>query len=504
MKLELWKGQLLDTALGKTNYSIYTLMFMVLSALVIACVFNYVYNLANAKLIVKAEVGLRKNYFTALLKKNMSEYITIPEGKINADYTDKIATIRSEYFITLSLVVQHLLLFIVALTTLFLVNAKVAAVEVLASCVPIFLPVVLKKPLLKKSKAQMQEIEKHFSLVQTWLKGFDIIKVFSAEKYLIFRYDKTNELLRKKEMEFENVKTIETSLSFIGSAFVHIVMAAYCAYLVFLNSITAGEYYSVMGLIGLLSAPMFWAARRIKSIYTSRPARQAMVDFIEAYHKAGIEKLENFTIEAKDVTFGYTEEKILIDANFTFKQHEKILILGESGSGKSTIMKLLLGMYTPDTGSLTIGGVPPAEIKNITDVISIQQQEVYIFKMNLMDNLLLDDTIHIETVKETLTAVGLNKYTSEKYLKETVIGEEYGFSGGEKKRIGIARAVLRKRPIMIFDEPFANIDNENMEKVKHLILGIKDATVIIISHIVDDEIKKLFDTIYWFKNGCLN
>ncbi len=434
----------------------------------------------------------------------MSEYITIPEGKINADYTDKIGTVKTEYFIMLSLVVQHFLLFIVALTTLFLVNAKIAAVEVLASCVPIFIQVVLKKPILKKSKAQMEEIEKHFSMLRTWLKGFDIIKVFSAEKYIIFRYDKTNELLRKK-MEFENVKTLETSLSFISSAFVHIVMAAYCACLVFSNYITVGKYYSVMGLIGLLSVPMFWAARRIKSIYASRPARQVMVEFIDTQHRSGtIKKLENYNIEAKDITFGYTEEKILIDANFNFKQNEKILILGESGSGKSTIIKLLSGMYTPDKGTFTIGGAAVAEIKNLTDIISIQQQEAYIFKINLIDNLLLDKTVCEETAKEMLTAIGLDKYTSEKYLKETVIGEEYGFSGGEKKRIGIARAVLRKRPIMIFDEPFANIDYENMEKVKNIILGIKDATVIIISHIADNEIKKSFDRIYRFKNGGLH
>jgi len=217
----------------------------------------------------------------------MVSSINFVTGKINADYTDKIGTVKTEYFIMLSLVVQHFLLFIVALTTLFLVNAKIAAVEVLASCVPIFIQVVLKKPILKKSKAQMEEIEKHFSMVRTWLKGFDIIKVFSAEKYIIFRYDKTNELLRKKEMEFENVKTLETSLSFISSAFVHIVMAAYCACLVFSNYITVGKYYSVMGLIGLLSVPMFWAARRIKSIYASRPARQVMVEFIDTQHRSG-------------------------------------------------------------------------------------------------------------------------------------------------------------------------------------------------------------------------
>jgi len=118
--------------------------------------------------------------------------------------------------------------------------------------------------------------------------------------------------------------------------------------------------------------------------------------------------------------------------------------------------------------------------------------------MNLVDNLFLDKDISEERVKDVLDSLGLNKYTQDKYLKETVIGETYGFSGGEKKRISIARAVLHKRPIMIFDEPLANIDNENIERVKKIIFGIKDSTVIIISHIADAETKKMFDRIYKF------
>ena len=345
----------------------------------------------------------------------------------------------------------------------------------------------------------MEAVEKHFSAVRTWLKGIDIIKVFSCEQYIIFRYDKINEFLRKKQMDAINVSCLEIGVSFFVSAIVNLLMTAYCAYYVYKGVFSIGEFYTIMGLIGILSRPMYWTANLLKTFFSSRPVRDAMIEFIDAKTETGeIGNLNEFNIDAVGLSFSYNEKKVLNNTDFTFKQNEKILILGESGSGKSTIMRLLLGMYAPDSGSLTIGGVAPKKIKNIADIISIQQQEAYIFKMNLVDNLFLDKDISEERVKDVLDSLGLNKYTQDKYLKETVIGETYGFSGGEKKRISIARAVLHKRPIMIFDEPLANIDDENIERVKKIIFGIKDSTVIIISHIADAETKKMFDRIYKF------
>ncbi|UTC78814.1 ABC transporter ATP-binding protein [Treponema sp. OMZ 799] len=499
MKLQIWNGRLLDTALGKTSYSMSTLMLLSLGAMIFAALFAYFYDLVKSKLVIVAEADLRKTYFDALLKKNMGEYINIPEGKISADYTDKIDAVSGEYFYVWTALTDNVLIFSVTIITLLTINIQTAFVTVVLLMIPLMVPTVLKNILAKVSKERMEAVEKHFSAVRTWLKGIDIIKVFSCEQYIIFRYDKVNEFLRKKQMDAVKVSSFETALSFFVSAIVNLLMTAYCAYYVYKDVFSIGELYTIMSLVAMMSRPMYWTANLLKTFFSSRPVRDAMVEFIDAKTEIGEDEvLKDFTVDAKGLSFSYNEKKILNNTNFTFKQNEKILILGESGSGKSTIMRLLLGMHAPDSGSITIGGTAPQKIKNISDVVSIQQQEAYIFKMNLLDNLFLDKEITEEKVKDVLNSVGLNKYTEDKYLKETVIGETYGFSGGEKKRISIARAVLHKRPIMIFDEPLANIDNENIERVKNLIFSIKDSTVIIISHIADTETKKLFDRIYKF------
>ena len=472
MKFQLWKGQLLDTALGKTAYSLYTLMLLCLGAMVFASLFSYLYSLVKSKLVVTAEADLRKTYFDALLKKTMGEYINIPEGKISADYTDKIDVISGQYFYVWTALTDNALIFSVTVITLLTINIQAAIVTVLLLMIPLIVPTVLKKILAKVSKEKMEAVEKHFSAVRTWLKGIDIIKVFSCEQYIIFRYDKINEFLRKKQMDAINVSCLEIGVSFFVSAIVNLLMTAYCAYYVYKGVFSIGEFYTIMSLIGILSRPMYWTATLLKTFFSSRPVRDAMIEFIDAKTETGeIGNLNEFNIDAVGLSFSYNEKKVLNNTDFTFKQNEKILILGESGSGKSTIMRLLLGMYAPDSGSLTIGRAAPKKI---------------------------DKDISEERVKDVLDSLGLNKYTQDKYLKETVIGETYGFSGGEKKRISIARAVLHKRPIMIFDEPLANIDNENIERVKKIIFDIKDSTVIIISHIADAETKKMFDRIYKF------
>ena len=306
MKFQLWKGQLLDTALGKTAYSLYTLMLLCLGAMVFASLFSYLYSLVKSKLVVTAEADLRKTYFDALLKKTMGEYINIPEGKINAD---KIDVISGQYFYVWTALIDNALIFSVTVITLLTINIQAAIVTVLLLMIPLIVPTVLKKILAKVSKEKMEAVEKHFSAVRTWLKGIDIIKVFSCEQYIIFRYDKINEFLRKKQMDAINVSCLEIGVSFFVSAIVNLLMTAYYVYK---GIFSIGEFYTIMSLIGILSRPRYWTANLLKTFFSSRPVRDAMIEFIDAKTETGeIGNLNGFNIDAVDLSFSYNEKKVL-------------------------------------------------------------------------------------------------------------------------------------------------------------------------------------------------
>ena len=518
MQLEVWKGRLLDTALGLNTDPLGRSMLFVCAALTAAALLQYVYSLAKARLLTNADRYLRKRYFEALLNKSMRTYLTISEGRINADYTDKLDTVYKQYFFTGALLIENVLLTIMVLIALGRIHYSFVPLAVCALAVPLFVPRLLKKRLVNTSKAQMEAMNAHLSAFRTWLKGIDVIKAFACEHYIMFRYDTVNELLYKKEMEAETVKSIETGMSFLVTLIVEILLLIYGAYLIYTEKLSAGTYYTVIGLIDLLTRPMFWTASFLESIFSSFPARQALQAFMteedapSAYTAA--DSLPHTNIKAQSLVFSYTSSKteceqpegkvILHGISFSIQERQLVFFSGASGTGKSTIMRLLSGMYAPDSGSLTIGGSFPQAIYPLSSIVAIQQQEAYIFRASLWDNLLLGREAPEEEVSAVLSSVGLEKYAAPSYLKDTIVGDQYGFSGGEKKRISIARTILRNCPVMIFDEPLANIDSENISKVKQALFSLSNrATVIIISHLIDEDCKKAADAIYTLQKGHL-
>lgn len=219
------------------------------------------------------------------------------------------------------------------------------------------------------------------------------------------------------------------------------------------------------------------AVRRIKEISSA---------FIQEGESASF---NNYDIEFKNVSFSYDESKeVLKDVSFTAKQGEVTALVGASGSGKTSILRLISKLYDYGTGSILIGG---KDIKNIsTDSlfakVSIVFQDVTLFNTSIRENIRLGkETATDEEVKRAAKLANCMDFI-EKLPEgfDTPIGENGAeLSGGERQRLSIARAFLKDAPILILDEISASLDVDNEKKIQDsLNTLIKDKTVIIISH----------------------
>lgn len=197
---------------------------------------------------------------------------------------------------------------------------------------------------------------------------------------------------------------------------------------------------------------------------------------------------ENSNIEFDDVSFSYGENKVLENLSFSLMEKKTYALVGHSGSGKSTIAKLLSGFYKVDSGNIKIGGYPLEEytkeaiIKNISFVF----QDSKLFKKTIYENVALaDENATREEVMEAMSLAGCDEIISKFKDKEnTIIGTEGVYlSGGEKQRIAIARAILKKSPIVIMDEASASIDADNEYELQKAFKNLmRDKTVIMIAH----------------------
>ena len=197
----------------------------------------------------------------------------------------------------------------------------------------------------------------------------------------------------------------------------------------------------------------------------------------------------HYDIEFEDVSFGYVSNKLILEKlSFTLKAGRSYALVGASGSGKTTIAKLISGFYKIDNGAIKIGGIPisgyteEAIIKNIAFVF----QDTKLFKMTIFDNVALaNEEASREQILRAMHLAGCDSILAKyKERENTLIGSKGIYlSGGEKQRIAIARAILKDAKIVIFDEASAAIDPDNEHEVQKAFANLmKEKTVIMIAH----------------------
>lgn len=207
----------------------------------------------------------------------------------------------------------------------------------------------------------------------------------------------------------------------------------------------------------------------------------------ETYGTKEINDLKG-NIEFKNVKFKYNSKELFNNLSFKIHEHEMTAIVGKSGEGKSSILKLINKSYNVDKGSILIDNIDINELseKNIKDNMSIVSQAPYIFNLSIKDNIRLarpsatDEEI-IEVCKKARIH-DLIIEMEEGY--DTVVGENgVILSGGQRQRIAIARALIKNSKIILFDEATSALDNSNQEKIKKIMKDLaKDHTVIIVAH----------------------
>lgn len=248
--------------------------------------------------------------------------------------------------------------------------------------------------------------------------------------------------------------------------------------------------FLLSGVMMVSFMKIMWAGMNIFN------AGYAVKTLEELYDKMKVDKLcygqrnifENFNIEFENVTFAYNENKVLENVSFSLDEKKSYALVGHSGSGKSTIAKLLSGFYKVDSGVIKIGGYPLESYTKeaVVEVISFIFQDSKLFKKSIYENVsLADKNATREEVLNAMKLAGCDEIINKFPNKEnTIIGSKGVYlSGGEKQRIAIARAILKKSNIIIMDEASASIDSDNEYELQKAFKNLmKDKTVIMIAH----------------------
>lgn len=502
--------QIMDSMANQNMQSAVRCAWIAASVVIAYTVANAVYRAVYPRFLQRAMQQYRDYAFSRLTQKSLRSFSKEGTALYVSALTNDCTSIENNYLAATFTLIELLFCFWGALIMMLYYSPVMLVLAVALSFLPVAVSMTAGNRLTEQEKEISKKNERFVSIVNELLSGFPVIKSFRAETQASRLFSQRNE---QTEEAKKNKRRTEQLISLLANdagiiAQMGIFLAG--AWLAISNKgVTAGVVIVFVQLMNYILNPI----SQVPLLWSNRKAAIALMEKLsdalsENVREEGREKLNGFSekIEVKDLTYGYEPEShVLKDLDVQFDAGKSYAIVGGSGSGKSTLLNLLMGSSSNYRGEICIDGV---SIKNIESeslyqLMTSVQQNVFIFNDTIRNNVTMFHEFPDREVTLALERSGLSEFI-EKRGEDFVCGENgANLSGGERQRISIARALLRKSPILLVDEATAALDAATARAVSFSILNLVGMTRIVVTHRLEEAILRRYDKILVMKNGTI-
>ncbi|WP_283591295.1 ABC transporter ATP-binding protein [Clostridium butanoliproducens] len=485
----------------------YTLIFIIM-LFIISILSGIIY----AKLVKKSLIKLKEDILSGILEKDFKVFNSSNSSKYISYLTNDINIINNDFFNNINSLLSYAISFVLALVFLIKINYIYGLSILILSLIPILLSKIFINTLQKYKKLYSDSLKEFTIKIKDIFLGFEVIRNFNLKNIIKKDFNKYNINVENTNYKTKKVECVVTNINDIAGLSIFLINYLIGAYLVVKGNLTIGTMMTAMQLMNYIINPL--------SSFTTLISRIKSVELIynELDKNMFNDKLNNNKLISKDnfndkiqlqnLSFQYTEgSPILKEINFNIEIGKKYALVGESGCGKSTIAKLLLNYYDNYKGNILIDKVELSTIKktDLNNLISIINQDVFLFNDTIKNNICLYRNYDDSKLNNIIKLSGLEKMINN--LPDAVdhLIDENGknFSGGEKQRIAIARALIRDTPILILDEATGALDNKISFDIENILLNLSNITSITITHKINNEIMNKYNEIIVIRNGVV-
>ena len=438
---------------------------------------------------------LRNMMYKKIISLPISYFSEKRKGDVISRITTDINEFQASYLSILELIVKEPLTIIFTIIIMCGISLK------LTIFVFLFIPIAglaisrVGKTLKKHSGRVQSEQGFFLSLIEETLSGLRIIKSFNAQEVFIKRFTDSTQRFNSYANNLSYRQNLASPISeFLGILVIGILLW-YGGTMVLIDKTLGGsEFVAYMGLAYNILTP---AKEISKAAYRLRQGDAAALRVLEVIHaqnpifdkENAIEKTDFQTaISLKNISFKYDNEYVLKDFSLEIPKGKTVALVGQSGSGKSTIANLIARFYDVNEGAITFDGIDIRDLKihSLRNLIGIVSQDSILFNDSITNNLLIGKTSATEAeIKEAAKVANAYDFIEALPNKfQTNIGDMGGkLSGGQKQRLSIARAVLKNPPIMILDEATSALDTESEKLVQNALEKMMmNRTSLVIAH----------------------
>ncbi len=479
------------------------LLLLALSLLPVNVLLAFGKGLYKRKAIVSAKV----NYVSRIFKKNINEFQRDNNAKYVSTLTNDVNTIETNYIDGIYEVILGVVYFVVGVIVIAYVSPVSLGIGMGIGVVSALISILLNKP-IQKHQAQRSELyEGYTSYIKEVLSAFHIIKSNNLnEKVKTDFFNKSN-AIQQKGYVIDKISTFIFSLQNLNMMVSLFALLGITSFMAIKGSLTLGGVILIINNMEKIIVPIMRFGEWLPKILSTKKLFIKIEDTLknhDNYEETVVLGNFNDIIEFNNVSFGYEDEDVLKNINLSLKKGEKYLVIGPSGGGKSTLLKLLRKYFSPKNGEILIDG---KSLKDVTKTsyfrhISNIEQQVFLFEDTLRNNITLYKDFSEEEINTAIERAGLRNFVQSlpQGLDTMIYDNGRNISGGEKSRVAIARGLLQKSDIIFLDEAFASLDSKVAKEIENTILGLEDITVVNVSHVVFEETKEKYDNVFVVKN----
>lgn len=430
----------------------------------------------------------------------------ISTGKIINSLTSDIINI-GEMADNILKVILNILKSIVVIFYFFRINIYLALIIIGVDVIYIIRSNYLNNKSIKYSKEQRKENDKLIGLINQTLLGLKDIQTLNITNTID---DKYNYIYEDWKNAYDNKKKYERYRQNILKCFLIIIKSIVyftCVYLMINTKITIGIMLIIISYFDSLfsaSENIMDASQSIKDQNISVNRIKEILEYNTIKEK-NLKEIKNIKgiIEFKNIDFSYSNEKLLQNLNFVIRPNRITAITGTNGTGKTTIVDLILRLHSPTKGEILLDNIDVKEIdkNSYLKEISVLNQESYLFNLSIRENFNLVEN-DIKKQEEMCKLTGIDKFI--KTLPkgyDTIIDENsHNISGGQKRLLSLTRTLLKEAKILIFDEATSSLDTDKIQNVINVLNELKkNHTVIVITH--KEEIENIADEVITINDG---
>lgn len=460
-------------------------------------VLSYLASIISSKYIYHVSNDLRGEIANKLINEPYSNFDNKDSGNYISWFTNDVNQLVKLSFEGFLDICQHLSIILASFYFLTTLNVYFGFIALGFLLITILIPELFNPLLLKAQKKLTLEDENFTEAIREVIGGFNLFYI--TNKITKFKERLSASSKKREEVNYSYNKTLAltSSVNTFVSLISQVGLIIVTVFFVVKGKAPIGSPFAVGSLAGM----MFGSVGTLINKVMSFKSAQAI------YDKFAFEELENKQtalgelekISMDHVSFRYKDREILSDFNMDFDPNKKYAIIGESGSGKSTILKLLLGVLRPSEGivSLNDHNLRDINYQDYYQQISYIDQNIYLFKGTIRENITLWREVDDEKLNLAIEKSNLTEFIQkQEHGLDTVLTEAgKNISGGEKQRIALARAFINHSKLILVDETTSQLDAKKALAIEKMMLEQNDFGIIMVSHHFSEEVLNAFDEI---------